>query len=409
MRTQLIKAILVCAVLGTIRFAAVPAQSPAPAPPASRQSKPATSTSTQTPQTAPTPRPAPLPKDLIEQGKRLYRLQQYKTALDKFEAALKLSPNDDEALGLAAVTSYRLDNQPRARELFERRAELPNQKDSVKAYCYQRIALCIWRQVHQIVAKTRTYDAQGNLVMKPSNETPGVTSDIGTGLDFVSQALKISPQFSEAYTVASLLHADAADASTDKAASEQEEAKSLQALRQAIQHYRPAASGAPTEVANFSSPTLMVADFGSTPESDAKLAGEPKGVEGGRPVTRVSAAFPAVKPPTSEVNSQDPSATGVTPQGGAYSVGSGRGALRAAYLPGIVRIEVLVSVSGKVVFAHVVDGRSDLNPSALAAAKRWTFEPARFEGHPVQVSGVITFNMWPKGAPTPTPSPNPPQ
>jgi Flp pilus assembly protein TadD len=100
-----------------------------------------------------TPKPPPQPKDLIEQGKRLYRLQQYKTALDKFEAALKLSPDDDEGLGLAAVTAYRLDNQPRARELFARRAELPNQKDSVKAYCYQRIALCIWRQVHQIVAK----------------------------------------------------------------------------------------------------------------------------------------------------------------------------------------------------------------------------------------------------------------
>jgi hypothetical protein len=357
-----------------------------------------------------TPKPPPQPKDLIEQGKRLYRLQQYKTALDKFEAALKLSPDDDEGLGLAAVTAYRLDNQSRARELFARRAELPNQKDSVKAYCYQRIALCIWRQVHQIVAKSRTYDAQGNLVIKASNETAGVTTEITAGLDFVSRALKISPHFSEAYTVASLLHADAAGASSDKAQADQEESKSLEALRQAIQQYRPAASAGATVVANFSVPTLMVTDFGSTPESDAKLASEmPKGVEGGRPLTRVSAAFPAVKPPTSEVNSQDPSATGVTAQGGAYSIGSGRGALRAAYLPGIVRIEVLVSVSGKVVFAHVVDGRSDLNPSALAAARRWTFAPARFEGRPVQVSGVITFNMRPRGVPTPTPAPNPPQ
>ncbi len=120
--------------------------------------------------------------------------------------------------------------------------------------------------------------------MKASNETASATSDIATGLDFVSRALKISPQFSEAYAVASLLHADAADASTEKAESEREESKSLEALRSAIQQYRPAASAAATEVANFSVPTLMVSDFGSTPESDAKLASEmPKGVEGGRP------------------------------------------------------------------------------------------------------------------------------
>jgi TonB family protein len=403
-----INAILVCAVLGTVLSADVPVQSPAATTPANRQARPATSTSPQAPQTAATPKPPPQPKDLIEQGKRSYRLKQYKAALDKFEGALKLSPDDDEALGLAAVTAFRLDNQSRARELFARRAELPNQKDSVKAYCYQRIALSIWRQVHQTVAKSRTYDAQGNLVIKASNETATVTTQITTGLDFVSRALKISPQFSEAYTVASLLHADAASATTDKAQAEQEESKSVEALRQAIQQYRPVASAAATEVANFSVPTLMAGDFGSTPEIDARLASEmPKGVQGGRPLTRVSAAFPAVKPPTAEVDSQDPAATGVTSQGGAYSVGSGRGALRAAYLPGTVRIEVLVSVSGKVVFAHVVDGRSDLNPSALAAARRWTFAPARFEGHPVQVSGVITFNMRPRGAPAP--ASNPPQ
>ena len=298
-KSRLIKALLVCAMFGIFRFAGVPAQSPAPPPPASRQSKSATSTPAQTPQTVATPKPPPQPKDLIEQGKRLYRLQQYKTALDKFEAALKLSPDDDEALGLAAVTSYRLDNQSRARELFARRAELPNQKDSVKAYCYQRIALCIWRQVHQIVAKARTYDAQGNLVMKASNETGSVTSDIATGLDFVSRALKISPQFSEAYAVASLLHADAADASTEKAESGREESKSLEALRSAIQQYRPAASAAATEVANFSVPTLTWSAISaqrprSTPSLRARC----------QRVSRGGARLPAYPPRFQRLNHQ---------------------------------------------------------------------------------------------------------
>jgi TonB family protein len=86
----------------------------------------------------------------------------------------------------------------------------------------------------------------------------------------------------------------------------------------------------------------------------------------------------------------------VTAGGGAYSLGAGRGALTAAYTPGIVKVEVLISAAGDVVFAHVVDGRHDLNGSAVMAAREWKFEPAKFEGKPVQVSGVITFDMKPE-------------
>jgi TonB family protein len=74
-------------------------------------------------------------------------------------------------------------------------------------------------------------------------------------------------------------------------------------------------------------------------------------------------------------------------------------------MPGKVKVEVLISTSGEVVFAHVVQGRSDLNGEAVMAARKWKFKPATFAGQPVQLSGVITFDMKPgRASPTPTPS-----
>ena len=91
--------------------------------------------------------------------------------------------------------------------------------------------------------------------------------------------------------------------------------------------------------------------------------------------------------------------TGVTREGGAYSLGSGRGALTAAYTPGTVKVEVLVSTTGEVVFVRIVKGRHDLDGAAIIAARKWKFAPATFEGTPVQMSGVITFDMKPGGRP----------
>ncbi|MGH9754870.1 MAG: hypothetical protein ACREA2_19000, partial [Blastocatellia bacterium] len=90
---------------------------------------------------------------LVEQGKALYRAQRFKPALAKFEAALKLEPENDEALSLAAVTAFRLDLQPQSRDYFIRRANLTGQKDSVKAFSYYRVALTYWREIHDLVAK----------------------------------------------------------------------------------------------------------------------------------------------------------------------------------------------------------------------------------------------------------------
>lgn len=352
----------------------------------------------QEPGAAPPAKPQPTAGDLIAQGKRLYQGRKFAPALAKFEAALKLEPTNDEGLGLAAITAFRLDDQAKAREMFRRRAELPEQKPSVKAYSYYRIALTHWRDAHDLVAKDCGLGRQGETVCKLSEkDVSAATLQIASGLDFVQRALAITPNYAEAYNVKNLLHAEAALIAVDEQQVEVERRQSLEALRQALALYRPSAGSA--EAANFNIPTFRLGEFTTTKELDAKLD-DPlrKLVDGAVPLTRAAAAFPAARAPKVPTDPGDPSATGVTPQGGAYSLGSGRGALSAAYVPGMVKVEVLISTTGNVVFAHILRGRSDLNPAAVAAAKLWKFTAPRFEGKPVQVSGVITFDMRPGAA-----------
>jgi TonB family protein len=367
-------------------------------------------------------KPGPMADDLVEQGKQQYRLAntgnelnrvvRFQRALAKFEAALDVDQNHDAALGLAAETAFRLDDQPRARAWFVRRAELPEQKDTVKAYCYYRAALTLWREAHDLVAKSSGIK-EGKIVFSlPEEEAAEAAKHIASGLDYLKRTFALVPNYAEAHNLNNLLHSEAAFLAPDEAAAAEARQQALASLRKAIELYRPRGN-ADEDAATFGAPTVHISEFAWTKEEEAALDRPMmKLIEGGRPLTRVAAVFPSVRPPKAQTDPKDPSTTGVTPQGGAYSLGAGRGALTAAYLPGIVKVEVLISTTGKVVFAHVVEGRSDLDGAALLAAKRWTFAPAKFEGRPVQVSGVITFDMKPPGwksssAPAPAPARKP--
>jgi len=334
---------------------------------------------------------------LIEQGKGLYRLQRLKLALGKFEAALKLEPGNDEALSLAAVTAFRLDLQSQSRDYFIRRANLKGQKDSVKAFSYYRVALTHWREVHDMVAKF--VGIKGNKVVAtiPEQNRADIQSGIKNGLGYADKALAILDNFAEAQNVKNLLHAEGALSADSEEMADEHRRQSVECLRRAIELSKSLARGKGGDVADFSLPTIRVSEFAHTDEEEGKAKDPMKTlITGGRPVKRTQATFPGARPARAG-NQDDPSAKGVTKDGGAYSLGAGRGALTAAYAPGIVKIEVLVSGAGDVVFAHVVDGRSDLNGEAILAARAWKFEPAKFEGKPVQVSGVITFDMKPAG------------
>ena len=335
---------------------------------------------------------------LIEQGKALYRPQRLKPALAKFEAALKLEPENDEALSLAAVTAFRLDLQPQSRDYFVRRADLKGQKDSVKAFSYYRVALTHWREVHDLVAKFVGIKGNKVVVTPPEQNRADIQSGINSGLEYADKALAILDNFAEAQNVKNLLHAEAALSADSEEMADENRRQSVECLRRAIELSKSPAGAKGGDVADFSLPTIRVSEFAHTDEEEGKIEDPMKTlITGGRPVKRTQAIFPGARQAKAG-NQDDPSTKGVTKDGGAYSLGAGRGALTAAYAPGMVKVEVLVSSAGDVVFAHVVDGRSDLNGEAILAARAWKFEPAKFEGKQVQVSGVITFDMKPTGA-----------
>jgi hypothetical protein len=336
--------------------------------------------------------------DLIAQGKTFFRTVKLRQALVKFEAALKQEPDNDEALGLAAETAFRLDSQAAAREYFSRRAELPGQKESVRAFCYQRVAMTHWREVHDLVAKfgeIKLGGGQGKVVYSlPEEALDQAKEGIKTGIEYATQAIGIRDDFADAYNIRNLLHAEAALAFTNEETAKEHREKSLEDLKMAMVMARPAGDSK-NEIADFNTPTLRISEFPRTKTEDGQIE-DPmiKVIEGGKVLKRVPAVFPKARPTKPATDPNDKGATSVS----GTSPGTGRSPLTAAYTAGKVKVEVLVSTEGKVIFTHIVDGRSDVNGAAILAARSWTFEPAMFDGQAVQLSGVISFDLRPATA-----------
>jgi TonB family protein len=68
-------------------------------------------------------------------------------------------------------------------------------------------------------------------------------------------------------------------------------------------------------------------------------------------------------------------------------------AARRAHVQGVVNVEVVVDVSGRVISARAVSGPALLHEAAVAAARQARFTPTLLSGQPVKVAGVITYNF----------------
>ncbi len=64
--------------------------------------------------------------------------------------------------------------------------------------------------------------------------------------------------------------------------------------------------------------------------------------------------------------------------------------MRAA---GMVSVEVVIDVSGKVISAKAVSGNAMLHQAAVSAALRARFSPTTLSGQPVKVTGSINYNF----------------
>lgn len=362
------------------------AQAPAPPKPGS------------TPQPGATPKPSPSPataKTYVASGIVQYRKGKFDLAAKQFMAALKLEPNNDEALGYASLTAYQMGNQLQARDLFQRRANLPNQKSTVSVFCNYMVALTWWREAHEIIAKRGELKLPKTVYTLPEKELAAAHLSLTAGLTSINNVLSARPNYAEALNLQNLLHAEAALLATDESKAEAERQASLHALRQALKLPKPA-----TE--DFGAPTLLLGEFALDDEAQAQITDPAlKLLEGGKPLTRTLAVLPVIKVAGARPKGtgDQPAPTGVGPGGSAVSLGPGQGALRPQRTEvmqlkgGKAKVEVLISTAGKVVFARILDGPPVTTGPSVDAAKTWTFSPPKFEGHPVQVLGVITFDV----------------
>lgn len=330
-------------------------------------------------QEAQTQGPVQSAADAIKEGIALYRGRKFKQALEKFELALRQDSKNDVALGYAAVTAFRVGNQVKSRGYFLQRAELPGQKDTVKAFCYYRVALTYWREAHDLVAKSGDIAGERLVYNLSERDAADVNRFITNGLEYVERALAITKDFGDAYNVKNLLHSEAALVAKDEKNAQEHQNEATAALRSALIKTSRTAANA-SDAVDFNQPTVRIAEFAETAEADRKID-DPllKLVAGGRPKKRVKANFPNIR--------LNP--TVATPEGA--------GAIQEqAAAPDFVKVEVLVSTTGSVLFTRVIDGQQGLNDAAILAAQGWKFEPATFEGKPVQLSSVISFEIKPK-------------
>ncbi len=68
---------------------------------------------------------------------------------------------------------------------------------------------------------------------------------------------------------------------------------------------------------------------------------------------------------------------------------------RAAYVSGVVGVQVIVDLEGKVIAAQAVSGHPFLRPAAVKAAREARFSPPLLNGKPVYIVGVISYNFAP--------------
>src|SRR5262245_32273578 len=64
---------------------------------------------------------------------------------------------------------------------------------------------------------------------------------------------------------------------------------------------------------------------------------------------------------------------------------------KRANISGPVRVQITISVDGRVIDAVAISGHPLLRGAAIAAAGKWVFEPVRLNGAPVQAEGILTF------------------
>ncbi|HVF43537.1 MAG TPA: TonB family protein [Pyrinomonadaceae bacterium] len=166
------------------------------------------------------------------------------------------------------------------------------------------------------------------------------------------------------------------------------------AQQQAATQQQPAAKPAEKPAANRAVPVAVASlDKGVAAVPNAAVPMSSAGAEsGGGPVVKTEAEAPAAPPVR----------TGpLKPISGGILNGKATNLPMPNYpemakrtrASGLVEVEVVIDITGKVISAKAVKGPSLLLQAAEAAAKQARFTPTLLSGQPVRVTGTITYNF----------------
>lgn len=146
------------------------------------------------------------------------------------------------------------------------------------------------------------------------------------------------------------------------------------------------AAALPLNIASTDRPAAPVAPAILTPNTDSVGAG---------PVVKVEGEAPADGPPRPARSGPLKPVSGGILNGKALRMPMPMypELARRARLSGMVDVEVVIDVTGKVISAKAVKGPAMLHSSAEQAAKNARFSPTLLSGQPVRVTGTISYNF----------------
>ena len=141
----------------------------------------------------------------------------------------------------------------------------------------------------------------------------------------------------------------------------------------------------PLNIASTDKPAAAVAPASLTPNTDSVGAG---------PVVKVEGEAPAAAPRPARSGPLKPVSGGIL-NGKALKMPMPMypELARRARLSGMVDVEVVIDVTGKVISAKAVKGPALLHGAAEQAARNAKFSPTLLSGQPVRVTGTISYNF----------------
>ena len=169
---------------------------------------------------------------------------------------------------------------------------------------------------------------------------------------------------------------------------------STKPVQQAATQQQPAAKPAEKPAVNRAVPVALASlDRGATVTNAAVPMSNASAESGGGPVVKTDTEAPAA-PPAVRTGPLKPVSGGIL-NGKATNLPAPTypEMAKRTRASGMVEVEVVIDITGKVISAKAVKGPSLLLQAAEQAAKQARFTPTLLSGQPVRVTGTITYNF----------------